>query len=179
MTAARSETSLEAGVEAIGEPCPREPQAASGLPPTVAIAEDWLLDPVFSSQAGLVISIHGSARTLASCGWHDGDYEGAHGLVLSVFNTRRGNTGFASTARVRMLAPLSPEVHTFAVPVSYLRPVPPDDVGQSALIVSGGHKGHVAKLREELEGGWFVSVAYDHFEIENDRLVKVLPVDVE
>ena len=98
-------------------------------------------------------------------------------IVLSVFNTGRGNVSFPSTARVKMLRPLRVDRGTFVVPVKYLLPARPDNEGQRALVLSGKHKGHLARVREELEGGWFVSVEYDHFEIENKGLVKVVSVE--
>ncbi len=140
--------------------------------------EDWLLDPAVASTSGMLVTIHGTLPTIRSSGWHNGAYEDAQAVVLSVFNTGPGNATFASTARVRFLKPLVPDMHTFVVPVSFLQPVKPDGVGQEALIIGGEYAGSLAKLREEVSEGWyFVSAAYDHIEIEAAKLVRVLPLD--
>ncbi|TFK82679.1 hypothetical protein K466DRAFT_290041 [Polyporus arcularius HHB13444] len=112
-------------------------------------SEDWLLDPAVASKSGMLVTIHGTLPTIRSSGWHNGAYEDAQGVVLSVFNTGPGNAIFASTARVRFLKPLDPDMHTFVVPVSFLQPVKPDGVGQEALIIGGEYAGSLAKLREE------------------------------
>ncbi|KAI0714046.1 hypothetical protein C8T65DRAFT_158428 [Cerioporus squamosus] len=144
------------------------------------IAEDWLLDPAIASQSGMLVTVHGSLPTRRSSGWHNGAYEDAQAVVLSVFNTGPGNTTFASTARVKLLKPLNPDMNTFVVPASYLHPVKPDDVGQDAVIIGGEYIGSLARLREEVSEGWFfVSAAYDHFEIKAANLVRVLLSTIE
>ena len=70
-----------------------------------------------------------------------------------------------------------PGMDILVVPVTYLWPVRPDGAGQEAVIISGRYVGEFAKLREEVSGGWFVSAAYEHFEIDGEYLVRVLPVD--
>ncbi|RPD54630.1 hypothetical protein L226DRAFT_571774 [Lentinus tigrinus ALCF2SS1-7] len=142
------------------------------------VAEDWLLDPAVASHSGMLVIVQGSLPTRTSNGWHNGAYEDAQAVVLSVFNTGRGNMAFASTARVRFLKPLNPTVDTFVVPVEFLVPVKPDSVDQEALIIGGEYTGYLAKLREEVSQGWyFVSAAYDHFEIKAANLCRVLPTD--
>ena len=125
----------------------------------------------------MLVVVSGSLPTKISNGWHNGAYEDAQAVVLSVFDTGRGNAFFASTARIRFLKPLDPTIDTFAVPVELLRPVKPDNVEQEALIIGGVYTGHVAKLREWVsEDGFFVSAAYDHFEIKATDLCRVLPM---
>ncbi|KAH9846351.1 hypothetical protein C2E23DRAFT_890921 [Lenzites betulinus] len=109
--------------------------------------------------------------------WHGGDYEGAHGVVLSVHNTGTDNESFPSAAQVKFRKPLNSYNDTFAVPVFLLRPVQPDAVGQHALIVGGEHKGDTVKLLEEVSGGWFVDAAYDYFDVESEDLVRMFITD--
>lgn len=145
------------------------------LPPDVS--DDWLLDPAVARHAGLFVTVHGSVKNGSDNGWHDGAYEGAQGIVLSVFNTGPDNAMFPSTARVRFQRPLDPGADVLVVPISYLWPVSPDAVGQDAVVIAGQCIGAIARVREEVSGGWFVSAAYDHFEINASHLVRVLPVD--
>ncbi|KAL7280088.1 LOW QUALITY PROTEIN: hypothetical protein ACG7TL_006503 [Trametes sanguinea] len=140
----------------------------SGLSSDISGA--WLLDPALSSKAGMVVTIHGSRNLDHGAAWHGGDYEGASGVVLSVHNTGSDNGSFPSTARIKFFKPLNPSVHTFAVPVSILWPVRPEAVGEHALIIGGALRGHEAKLLEE---GWFVSAAYDYFEVAHEDLIRL------
>ena len=130
-----------------------------------------------SRHAGLVVTVRGSANTATSSGWHNGTLEGVKGIVLSVFNTGPNRRMFESTARVKFQRPLDPGMDILVVPVTYLWPVRPDGAGQEAVIIGGRYVGEFARLREEVSGGWFVSAAYEHFEIDGEYLVRVLPVD--
>ncbi|KAI0917190.1 hypothetical protein AcW1_007550 [Taiwanofungus camphoratus] len=132
---------------------------------------EWLLDPAISSKTGMVVVIKGSFGGAYDGGWHSGQYEGAQGVVLSVFET--GNSSFASTARVRLFDPIDPAQAVFTIPTMYLWPVGPDQPGQNALILYGNQKGEVAKIREEDPVGWFVSVRHLHFEVASEQLVRV------
>ncbi|KAI0770488.1 hypothetical protein C8Q74DRAFT_905673 [Fomes fomentarius] len=145
--------------------------------PLVDVPDDWLLDPAVARHAGLIVTVHGSVKNGSDNGWHDGAYEGTEGIVLSVFNTGPNNTMFPSTARVRFQRLRDPGVDVVVVPVSYLRPVSPNAVGQDAVIIGGRCIGEIARVREEVSGGWFVSAAYDHFEINASYLVRVSPID--
>ncbi|KAI0775547.1 hypothetical protein BD413DRAFT_611069 [Trametes elegans] len=146
----------------------------TALPNTVAA--DWLLDPALSSShEGMLVEVRGSKTYRSDSAWHGGDYEGARGVVLSVFNTGARKASFPST-RVRFLEPLDYAVDTYAVPVSILSPVRPDSEGQNAAIVGGEFKGCAAELLEEVSGGWFVAAAYDYFEASREDLVRLMPV---
>lgn len=121
----------------------------------------------------MLVTVRNTLRSQANSGWHDGAYEGARGVVLSVFNTGANNCAFPSTARVKFHQPMDPSNDTYSVPVSFLWPVEPDKVDQEALIIQGERKGDVVRLREEVSGGWFVSAAYDHYEVERGELVRL------
>ncbi|KAH9941066.1 hypothetical protein B0H21DRAFT_753448 [Amylocystis lapponica] len=137
---------------------------------------EWLLHPAVSSKSGMLVVIQGTSGSGEDPSWFGGDHEGAHGVVLSVFST--GNSSFASTARVRMLDPVDPSTAVLTIPVQYLWPVEPDELGQNALVLDGEARGEVAKIREEESAGWFVSVGRSqHFVISADKLVRVLDVD--
>ncbi|KAI0352672.1 hypothetical protein OH77DRAFT_1428412 [Trametes cingulata] len=138
------------------------------------LSEEWLLDPAITSQSGMLVVVQGSTGNRGGNRWHGGDYEGARGLVLSVHNTGIGNEYFPSTARVKFLSPLNPTVDTFVIPVSIILPVQPDAVEQHALIIGGEHKGHRARLLEEVSDGWYVAAAYDYFEVACQDLVRLL-----
>ena len=66
--------------------------------------------------------------TFGPTGWHNGDYEGRRGIVLSLLNTT--NDDFQSTARVRFEKPVNPLQPILAVPVEFLSPVHPEKVGE-------------------------------------------------
>ncbi|KAI0755169.1 hypothetical protein C8Q80DRAFT_415764 [Daedaleopsis nitida] len=138
---------------------------------------DWLLDAVVSRHSGLLVTVQGSLSTRSSAGWYDGQYEGAKGIVLSVFNTGPSNRESPSTARVKFQRPLDPDMDVVVVPVSLLLPVHPSAPKQTAVIIGGMYNGEVAQVREEVSGGWFVSAAYEHFEVDTEFLVRLLPVD--
>lgn len=131
----------------------------------------WLLNPVISNKSGMAVVIAGSSGGHQDVGWHNGDYEGAHGVILSVFNT--GSMSFSSTARVKILEPREGAPTVFAIPIKYLSPVRPSVFGQKALILDEECIGEVAIIREEgsSEGGWFVSVRNNHFEISGEKMV--------
>ncbi|KAI0643128.1 hypothetical protein C8Q79DRAFT_208538 [Trametes meyenii] len=103
----------------------------------------------------MLVVVHGSRTFRPGVAWHRGDYEGARGIVLSVLNTGADNESFPSTARVKFLKPLHSSRDTLTVPAALLWPIQPDAEQQEALIISGQHKGHTAKLLEEVsEGCW-------------------------
>jgi len=131
----------------------------------------WLLDSVMCTKRGMTVVISGSSGGHDDRGWYNGEYEGEHGVVKSVFNT--GNGSFSSTAQVKILNPREGAPSVFAIPVEYLVPVGPENPGQKALVLDGDCKGEVAVIREEGEvvDEWFVSVRNNHFEISGEKLV--------
>ncbi|KAI0670985.1 hypothetical protein C8Q78DRAFT_1078935 [Trametes maxima] len=140
------------------------------------VAEGWLLDSAVCSRSGMLVTVRGSRAFRPGAAWHGGDYEGAWGIVLSVHNTGADNETFPSTARVKLLKPLHPSGDTLIVPAALLWPVQPDAEQQEALIIDGQYRGYTAKLLYEVsEGRWYVSGAYDYFEIASGCLVRLLP----
>lgn len=41
------------------------------------------------------------------------------------------------------------------------------------MVLHGKHQGQIAKLREQVDIGWYVSIGQAYFEIESEKLVKV------
>ena len=108
-------------------------------------------------------------------GFGGGDFEGMSGTVLSVHSIR--NDPHASTGNVKLNGIPQGLSDIYAVPVAYLWPVPPSNVGDKAAVLHGGHQGSIVRLRERASRGWFVSSDRSHFEIEASWLVGVLDVD--
>ncbi len=82
-----------------------------------------------------MVEVRGSYASAGQSGWHNADYEGKQGVVLSVFNT--DNDTFQSTARVRFFQPVDPLQPIVPVPVTYLWPVHPEKKGEDVIILSG------------------------------------------
>lgn len=94
----------------------------------------------------MLVEVKGSFGGHAGDGWHQGEYEGRQGVVLSITNT--GSDDFTSTALVRFL-----EGGTkLAVPVQHLWPVQPEKVDEDVLMLHGTYKGSLAKVFA-IEGG--------------------------
>ncbi|RDX52442.1 transcription elongation factor Spt5 [Lentinus brumalis] len=103
---------------------------------TFELSPKWLLDPNLADKvAGIMVEVRGSYASAGQPGWHNADYEGKQGVVLSVFNT--DNDTFQSTARVRFFQPVDPLQPIVPVPVTYLWPVHPEKKGEDVIILSG------------------------------------------
>lgn len=124
-----------------------------------------------------MVEITNTLPGVDGAGWHNGDYEGTKAIVLSVFDSE--NNSFNSRVHVRILESSSQESVTCIVPAKYLVPVRPDEPGTMALILDGDLQGDVAKVREEDNEGWFISVGNIHFVAEIEKLVQWVEVDDE
>ncbi|KAH9931558.1 uncharacterized protein B0H18DRAFT_989959 [Fomitopsis serialis] len=138
------------------------------------LSDQWLLEPEFSSQRGMLVDVKGS---FGPSGWFNGDYEGKQGIVVSVFDTKSAN--FAATANVRFLEPLDPAKPSLQVPVEVLKPVNPEKYGTEVLILHGPHKGQQARVNM-VEAGGLMVVTTRQFTVDElgaEKLVVVRPVD--
>lgn len=140
----------------------------------VELSDQWLLEPEFSSQRGMLVEVRGS---FGPTGWYNGDYEGKQGVVHSIFDTKSPN--FAATATVRFSEPLDPGKSALQVPVEVLKPVKPENYGTEVLILHGPHKGQQARVNM-VEAGGLMVVTTKQFtvdELSAEKLVVVRPVD--
>ena len=124
---------------------------------SIEIRENWLLHPSLVDVQGMMVEIRGSfgGSDNGMQSWGGGDYEGTRGIVLSVLNIR-GNPQ-ASTGQVKFLDVPTGSQDIFVVPVAYLWPIEPTQLGEGAVVLHGAHRGFLVKLREEVLRGWFVS----------------------
>ncbi|PCH36846.1 hypothetical protein WOLCODRAFT_127725 [Wolfiporia cocos MD-104 SS10] len=131
----------------------------------------WLLDPDFVTKKGMVVEVR---ESFGANGWHNGDYEGKDGVVLSVFDTH--NETFAAMARVRFREPLVADQDVLTVPVELLRPVHPSDKDENVMILHGQHKGERAKVNV-VEASLMVVTTADFVveEITAEKLVRLSP----
>ena len=117
--------------------------------------------------------------TMGSAGWHSGDYEGKQGIVLSILDTQ--NESFTSTARVRLLEPISPLQPILTVPVEYLWPVHPEARGEDVLILAGAQgKGQEARVEAiESQNLMVLTTKATFLVIDSppNRLVRIKQVD--
>ncbi|KAH9946425.1 transcription elongation factor Spt5 [Epithele typhae] len=108
------------------------------------VSPTWLLDPDLKDKVnGMFVEVKGS---FGADGWHNGDYEGKQGVVLSVLAT--GNDTFESTARVRFLDPVDRLQPILAVPVHLLSPIHPEKQGEEVVILAGNNKGLEARVED-------------------------------
>ena len=140
----------------------------------------WLLDSDLAEKvSGIMVEVRGSFASGGAAGWHNGDYEGKQGVVLSVFNTN--NDTFDSTARVRFFQPVDPLQPILPVPVTYLWPVHPENKGDDVIILSGGQaKGQEAKVEAVESRNTMVLTTKETFLVIDshpDRLVRIRQVD--
>lgn len=155
------------------------PQPSTGTYQDDPEPSHWLLDNYQPRcWLGVIATITGTFKRVPP--WAKGDYEGAPVVIISVLNVR--NKVSASTALVRILDVQDEQffekkpVQQISVPVEYLQSVRPTKIKQVAVILRGEYKGEIAKIREDCGGGtWFVSVEYEHFEIEESKLARMLP----
>lgn len=89
----------------------------------------------------MLVEVKGS---FGADGWHQGEYEGHQGVVLSVADTSKND--FSSTALVKFFEPLDPAQPTLSVPVQHLWPVHPEKVEEDVLMLHGVYKGSLAKV---------------------------------
>jgi len=107
----------------------------------------WLLDPVFKDKK-VLMEVTGTLG-----GWHGGEFERAKGFVTNVFRTP-GDTlitiEFIDSGR---------EGTTEEIPINYLTPVQPEQVGDHAIPLEGPAKGMDVALSQPLTipGVWLVS----------------------
>ncbi|KAH0831224.1 hypothetical protein J3R83DRAFT_13804 [Lanmaoa asiatica] len=111
---------------------------------------NWLLDPAFQDKK-VVMEITGTLGR-----WHDGELNGAKGFVTNVFRTpgdtlvtiEHTDPGRAGT--------------TVEVPIMYLTPVQPEQVGDHAIPLEGPSRGIEVILSQLLISGvWRVSRSLD------------------
>lgn len=140
----------------------------------------WLLDPDIVSKRGMVVEVKGSFGTAEQTKWHNGDYEGMQGVVLSVFDTH--NEHFQRTARVRFEKSLDPTQSYQAVPVDFLWPVHPDKLDEEVMILPPArHKGQEAKVHMVEHGGDMVITTKTYMVLETnaEKLVRIWNIDDE
>ncbi|KAF8452579.1 hypothetical protein L210DRAFT_3437059 [Boletus edulis BED1] len=110
----------------------------------------WLLDPVFQNKKVLVEI----TSTLGT--WHGGELNGAKGFVTSVFRTP-GDTLIA----IEHIDPGRAGT-TVDVPINYLSPVRPEQVGDHALVLEGTDRGIEVILSQQVASEiWQVSKSLD------------------
>lgn len=152
------------------------------LSETLEITDSWLLHSSLSTMKGITVEIKGSFGDYESgtAGFAGGDYEGMHGVVLSVLNV--SGDAQTSTGRVKLRDMPPGYTDIYVIPVAYLWPVPPSTLKDKAIVLHGKHKGSVVELREKLdskaEDVWFV-VSEDkshQFEVEGSWLVGITDV---
>lgn len=140
------------------------------------VSPKWLLEPEFADKVhGIVVEVKAS---FGSSGWHNGDYEGKQGVVLSLFNT--GNDTFDSTARVRFDDPIDVLQPILAVPVQFLVPVHPENKGEDVLVLAGSSKGQLARVEAvESRSLMVVTTRLSFLVIDTtpERLARVIEVD--
>lgn len=111
-----------------------------------AIAPTWLLDPEIRNKK-IIMEITG---TLGS--WRGGELNGAQGYVSTVFQSAND-----TLVTFNHLDP-SRVGTSVQVPIIYLSPVNPTQLGDHAIPLDGTHKGMEVILRELVsEGIWQVS----------------------
>lgn len=119
-------------------------------------------------------SMVGGAHT-----WHNGDFEGKQGVVLSVFNTN--NDTFESTARVRFFNPVDPLQPILPVPITFLWPVHPTQKGEDVIILAGVQgKGQEATVEAVESNHVMVLTTKETFLVidsPSERLVRIRHVD--
>lgn len=102
--------------------------------------------------------------------WHDGEFEGAKGFVINVFRTP-GDT-------LITIEHIDPDRAgtTVEVPITYLSPVRPSQVGDRALLLEGSAKGTEVILSQlVLSDMWQVSksLSSEVFTCDENDMVKL------
>lgn len=99
--------------------------------------ETWLLDASVK-RPGLCVKLR--PRPDGDFEWHNGDYDGAEGVLVGVMQV---GSDYTSTAQVYITS--SPRadlpVEVSAVPIYHLAPIPPGGKGQLAIALDGELKG--------------------------------------
>ena len=111
---------------------------------------------------GIAVEVRNSFSDNETTGWGNGCLEGKRGVVLNVLRAR--DDPLSSTATVQ----LEEESVLRTIPILYLSPVPPDKVGQIAMVIAEASYGQVVKLRsleDEDAGSWLVSIDAKAFPI--------------
>ncbi|KAH9934104.1 transcription elongation factor Spt5 [Amylocystis lapponica] len=155
---------------------PQTPSASVGVygsqEAEFELAPRWLLDPEIVEKRGMLVEVKGS---FGESGWHNGDFEGRQGVVLSIFDTH--NERSPRTARVRFFD--SPDSPTMTIPVEILWPVHPENKDDEVLMLHGpqkGEEGHVQSV--EKGGGMFVTTkSYLVVDTSAEKLVRMCNVD--
>lgn len=143
---------------------------------TTELDEKWLLDRHFVEKRGLVCEIQNSFERGADKGWLSGDHEGEKVIVISTFETMEG---FSSRCLIKWFDKSKNTAEKLPhIPVQYLRPVPPDKVGDEAVALSGDRKGEECTVMDLTAQDAVVSVKRTHLivEIKRDKLCKMVPV---
>ncbi|KAF8837001.1 transcription elongation factor Spt5 [Paxillus ammoniavirescens] len=124
----------------------------------------WLLDPLFQGKK-LLMEITG---TLGS--WHGGELDGAKGFVSNAFRTLGD-----ALITIEHIDP--GRVGTSVdVPIMYLTPISPDQVGDHAILLEGSSRATEVILRQLVTSGvWEVSKLSDSktFTCLEDKMVKL------
>ena len=134
--------------------------------------ENWIL--YAQNKTGLLCFIDNSWNRGGDTGYMDGEYEHQHVVVLSVFEVGAlKNEKLSSRARIKLHD--KPEsVDLPEIPVQYLSPIHPTQVGDMAEIVYGEYRG--ASVRVKDISGMQVMVTVDPtgllVEVKLDRLCK-------
>ena len=136
----------------------------------------WLIDPSIADKVrGIHVQVHG---TFGPTGWHNGDYEGMTGVVLTVHDTK--SETIESTARVRLDQPLDVLDPILTIPVQFVAPVHPDNTGEDVIILAGLSKGSAARVEAVESNDLMVVTTKASFLVVDSapsKLVRVVDVD--
>ena len=101
--------------------------------------ETWLLDASVR-RPGLCVKFRGSE-------WHNGDYEGAEGVLVGVMQV---GSDYTTTAQVHVTHSPRPDLPAEAssVPIFNLVPIPAGSTGELAIALDGELKGQKVKIME-------------------------------
>lgn len=103
----------------------------------------------------MICRIQGSYSRGDDPGWMNGDHEGDLVYVLSTFEAT--NERYTSRSRIKFVGkPDAAQVPE--IPVRYLRPEHPENVGEDVVFLYGDHKGSEAKVKEISESHATVSL---------------------
>lgn len=79
--------------------------------------------------------------------WHNGDYDGAEGVLLAVMQV---SSDYTTTAQIYVTHSPRPELplEASSVPIFHLAPIPPASKGQLAIALDGELKGQKVTIME-------------------------------
>ena len=106
--------------------------------------ETWLLD-VSIRRPGLCVKL--KPRIGGGFDWHNGDYDGAEGVLVGMMQL---GSEYTSTAQVYITSSPNPELpsEASAVPIFHLAPIPPGAKGHLAIALDGELKGQKVLIME-------------------------------